>query len=52
LKAILDVLNRERSQQTDVIGIVLNSPVAKNIFLGLPEQKRYDFIRTTSSLFN
>jgi hypothetical protein len=33
------------------MGLVLSSPVAKNIFLSFPEQKRYDFIRNTHSLF-
>jgi len=33
------------------MGILLSSPVAKNIFLAMPEHKRYDFIRNTSVLF-
>jgi hypothetical protein len=49
---VLEVVNREKNMNTDVIGIVLTSAVAKNIFLGFPEHKRYDFIRNVNALFS
>ncbi len=48
---LLDVVRRERHFTQDVMGIILSSPVAKNIFLGFPEYKRYDFIRQTHTMF-
>lgn len=47
---IVDVILRERFAGQDLMGIVLSSPVVKNIFLALPDYKKYEFVRNLLTL--
>jgi hypothetical protein len=49
LQMVLDVIYRERLYS--YIGVVLSSLVAKNIFISLPEQRKYEFVRAILSQY-
>lgn len=48
---LINVVNRENFDRGNVMTIIINSPVGKNVFLGLPEYKMIEYVKDTHSMF-
>lgn len=51
IQMLIQVVRRERFVGQDVLGAIINSAVAKNVFLGLSVQQRYAFIKEVDTIF-
>jgi len=49
---LIQVVRREKFVGQDVLGAIINSAVAKNVFLGLSVQQRYAFIKEVETIFS